>query len=186
MKNLATVISVLAFFAFNSFSQEEIKISKNLKINGNWCEGWYMLEADFNKKGGTWQWAKDGVVIEDAVENSINLAILGNGKYTVMYKMPNNKVIYTEDYEFKTLPGVKANFEYTPFIAASAIHFKNTSLNTDAGCTYLWNFGNGTTSTELNPIALFNEGTYTVTLTVTDKNGCKNSTEQTVTFAFPH
>ncbi len=184
MKNLVIAISLLASFAFNSYSQEEIKISKNLKIEGDWCDGWYMLIADFKKSGGTWQWAKDGVIIEDAVENSINLALLGNGKYTVMYKMPNNKVIYTEDYEFKTLPGVKANFDYDFFYAASAIRFKNTTAGITADYSWSWNFGNGTTSTEMNPIVEFKPGTYTVTLKVTDKNGCWNEYSREIVFQF--
>ena len=184
MKNLIIALSVLLSGTFSSLAQEEIKISKNLKIEGNWCEGWYMLTADFKKSGGTWMWLKDGVIIEDAVENSINLAILGNGKYTAMYKTANNKVIYSDEYEFKTLPGVKSNFEYDFFYAASAIRFKNTTTRNTADYTWSWNFGNGTTSTEINPIVEFKPGTYTVTLKVTDKNGCWNEYSKEIVFQF--
>lgn len=46
-------------------------------------------------------------------------------------------------------------------------------LATGSGLTYFWEFGDGTTSTELNPEHSYSAyGTYDVTLTVTDDNGC--------------
>ena len=48
--------------------------------------------------------------------------------------------------------------------------FSNNSAN---GNSFLWNFGDNTTSTEVNPIHLYNgPGEYTVTLVVADSNGC--------------
>ena len=39
--------------------------------------------------------------------------------------------------------------------------------------TYSWNFGNGTTSTNNNPSAIYNQpGFFNVSLTVTDSIGC--------------
>jgi PKD repeat protein len=162
------------------------KISKNLKIEGNWCTGSYMLIADFGKKEGTWQWAKDGVVLESEKGSSINLATYGNGKYTVMYKLANNKTIYGDDYEFKTLPGVKADYSYTYLYAASAIQFKNNTLGNTANYAWLWNFGDGTTSTEMSPVHLYKEEkTYVVTLTVTDEGGCSNTMTLHIIWEFP-
>ena len=44
---------------------------------------------------------------------------------------------------------------------------------------YLWNFGDGTTSTEVSPTHVYGEkGAYTVELTVKDSRG-KESKEQT-------
>ncbi|RXK82827.1 DUF7948 domain-containing protein [Filimonas effusa] len=66
---------------------------------------------------------------------------------------------------------VKAQFE-TP---ASGCHpytavFNNTSLG---GQSFLWNFGDGTTSTEEYPSHTYAQpGTYTVTLTATDPTTC--------------
>ncbi|WP_281966188.1 PKD domain-containing protein [Serinicoccus marinus] len=48
------------------------------------------------------------------------------------------------------------------------------SASTDADgeiVDYLWDFGDGTTSTEVAPTHTFEEGSYTVTLTVTDNRG---------------
>lgn len=54
-------------------------------------------------------------------------------------------------------------------------HFTNTSSG--AGIlTYLWNFGDGSTSTLENPTHVYTSiGNYTVSLTVTDELGCTNS-----------
>jgi len=54
--------------------------------------------------------------------------------------------------------------------------FNNTSSN---GTTYLWNFGNGNTSTGFNPTNLYiTPGTYNVTLTTISTNGCSQSITQ--------
>jgi PKD repeat protein len=45
-----------------------------------------------------------------------------------------------------------------------------------AGAAFAWDFGNGNTSTQSNPQALFiNPGYYTVTLIVTNPNGCSDT-----------
>jgi choice-of-anchor A domain-containing protein len=47
--------------------------------------------------------------------------------------------------------------------------------------TYAWNFGDGSTSTEMNPTKTFsNSGTYTVTLSVTNNSGSNTITKQVV------
>lgn len=52
-----------------------------------------------------------------------------------------------------------------------------TNLSTGNQLTYLWDFGNGITSTEANPRAIVyaTDGSYTVKLTVTDAGGRKDS-----------
>jgi PKD repeat protein len=48
-----------------------------------------------------------------------------------------------------------------------------------AGATFAWDFGNTTTSTQTNPPATFiNPGFYTVTLIVTNPNGCTDTLVQ--------
>ena len=61
------------------------------------------------------------------------------------------------------------------------VSFLNQSSG--VGNTYLWEFGNGGTSTQANPFYVYppNQGTYTVTLTATDVNGCV-STAQVIDF----
>lgn len=61
-------------------------------------------------------------------------------------------------------------FEFTSFYDA---------LDSTAAVSYLWNFGDGTTSTEANPTHTFagTDSLYLVTLTVTGANGCIATTE---------
>lgn len=54
------------------------------------------------------------------------------------------------------------------------VSFNN--LSTGVGLTYLWDFGDGVTSTAANPSHAYSTtGSYTVTLTVTDVNGCEST-----------
>lgn len=60
-----------------------------------------------------------------------------------------------------------------------AVVFTNTSI---AGESYLWDFGDGTTSTNINPTHTFNEfGIYPVILTTTSLDGCTSATTQQIT-----
>ncbi len=68
-------------------------------------------------------------------------------------------------------PSTQARFTYTisnGAIAPATVSFTNKSINASS---YLWDFGNGNTSTEENPEVEYTEpGTYTVTLTVSAEN----------------
>ena len=68
---------------------------------------------------------------------------------------------------------VQANFnsDKTGGCSPLTVSFLNTSTGTTGDATYLWDFGNGNTSTLSNPSAIFiQEQQYTVKLTVT-QNG---------------
>ena len=72
---------------------------------------------------------------------------------------------------------IVANFNYTN--SALDFTFTNTSQN---GTSYLWNFGDGNTSTDINPAYSYStEGTYLVTLTVYQNDDCFSSTSQWIT-----
>ncbi len=64
----------------------------------------------------------------------------------------------------------------------STFTFNNTSTGT--GNTYLWNFGDGDTSSAINPSHTYSlEGTYTVQLLVIGSNGCRDSISKVITFS---
>jgi len=61
-----------------------------------------------------------------------------------------------------------------------------TSTGTAVGPTYLWNFGDGNTSTLQSPThAYANDSLYIVTLTVTDTNGCDSTITDTIRILKP-
>lgn len=76
----------------------------------------------------------------------------------------------------------KANFLFTPNNACLpvTVSFSNTSSLPNAN--FLWNFGNGDTSTSKNPSYYYiKAGVYKVKLYLTTASGCKDSVEKQVT-----
>ena len=69
--------------------------------------------------------------------------------------------------------------------APVCVTFSNTAAGTG---TCSWNFGDGTTSTSCNPTNCFTaQGYYTISLTVTDNNGCIGTSSANVTvYPVPH
>ena len=60
--------------------------------------------------------------------------------------------------------------------APISVSFSDITLGISPNVSWLWNFGDGTTSTLENPTHLYNtDGNYTVSLTVEDANGCTNT-----------
>lgn len=58
------------------------------------------------------------------------------------------------------------------------VSFTNTSTN---ATTYAWDFGDGFTSTQANPVhGYFTSGSFTVTLVVTNADGCDDTTSTTI------
>jgi len=60
------------------------------------------------------------------------------------------------------------------------ISFANQSTGAGFKLSYSWNFGDKQTSTEVNPSHLFAQGKHDVALTVTDENGCSNTSVKKV------
>jgi len=87
---------------------------------------------------------------------------------------------YTYYFVDNNLPS--ANFSYV--VNALTVSFGNKSNN---ATTYLWDFGDGTTSAEKSPAAhtYSTKGKYNVTLTATDGNGAVNTYTSQVAVGYP-
>ncbi|HOX76259.1 MAG TPA: PKD domain-containing protein, partial [Bacteroidales bacterium] len=99
----------------------------------------------------------------------------GTGTYNVMLTVSNGKCSGNVSHPVIVLPiPPVADFDSIPSGCATwTITTHNTSLNTEApGTTYRWDFGDGSYSTEREPVyTYFTPGEYRVELTVTGPGG---------------
>lgn len=99
-------------------------------------------------------------------------------------------VQFTGNPEFPALnssPGIfdnKPDFTVTNTSGCGGSYsFTNSAVATSGIAGYSWNFGDGSTSTLPNPGHTYiTPGTYYVTLTVTNNNGCKSDIRKTVIY----
>jgi PKD repeat protein len=85
-------------------------------------------------------------------------------------------------------PAINANFTFTiqPFPNHRTVNFTDTSTSSATITKWAWKFGDGSTSTVKNPTRTYTaNGTYSVTLTVTDSSNQSNSITKPVTIADP-
>ncbi|MEM1405857.1 MAG: immunoglobulin-like domain-containing protein, partial [Bacteroidota bacterium] len=87
-----------------------------------------------------------------------------------------------DDDDDDELPQIVAGFTQTINENTGTVTFINTSENAD---TYLWDFGDSTTSTEINPIKTYINGEYTVVLTASNGAGASDTFEDTFTILIP-
>ncbi len=99
-----------------------------------------------------------------------------SGNYTI--RLINEFSDNCKDTAYKTvqvIDGPAASFKVTDTASCSTpytVHFQNTTVGN--AISFVWDFGDGTKSTEMNPEHTYTKyGTYTVTLTATNSNGCQ-------------
>jgi PKD repeat protein len=78
--------------------------------------------------------------------------------------------------------GPDATFDATVDVSCLTVSLDRLTFYTGANMTYFWNFGDGTTSTAAVPAdhTYSTTGLYTITLEVTDANGCTDAFSETV------
>ncbi|MEO1051386.1 MAG: carbohydrate binding domain-containing protein [Bacteroidota bacterium] len=86
------------------------------------------------------------------------------------------------DDDDQALPQVVSGFTQTIDQNTGTVTFINTSENAD---DFSWDFGDGVTSTVINPIRSYVSGTYTVVLTATNIAGGNDTFEDTFTITIP-
>ena len=80
------------------------------------------------------------------------------------------------------LPEVISSFSFTLNEDTGTVTFLNIS---EKARTYLWDFGDGTSSTEINPIKTYTSGTYTIVLTASNTAGASSTFEDELTVTIP-
>lgn len=127
----------------------------------------------------SWQWDfGDGA--SSALQNP-NHTYTAGGNYNVTVRVINTNGCLTtlsKTQYIKVNLGAKADFTSSiPAVCSVPVIINFQNLSTDAGSlTYQWSFGDGATSTALNPAhSYITAGTYSVILIVTNLAGCKDT-----------
>lgn len=188
---LRTSLTLISLFILTlSFGQAtkapSEKVSKNLSISGDWCQGNLVLTADFGKKGN-YSWFKNDVLLVGETASSLNLTKYGQGKYSVSLRIKDNTVLLQDFYELTEVAGPQSSFSFDYYFAAAVVRFFDTSIDQTSTITaWNWDFGNGQTATIKNPEVFFaSEGDYLVSLTTTNAAGCSNTITYTVHWEYP-
>ena len=103
--------------------------------------------------------------------------------YRLYQTVSNGTCSDTFSKSFNIVTGPKAYFSHTtPLCKGTAITYTDSSKwGTAVVNTYSWTLGNGSTSTTSTAkTTYYTSGAETVTLTVSDKNGCKDSTAKSI------
>ncbi len=138
------------------------------------CEG-ETINYNINntRTNSTYCWDVTGGTI--VANNNNNIEVLwgssGTGTIQVNETTCNGAVGQVTTITVTINPSPISNFIFS--YNDNIVDFVNTST---LGNTYLWDFGDGNTSTLLNPSHLYiQNGTYTVTLTTTSIDGCMDT-----------
>lgn len=114
---------------------------------------------------------------------------LGNGPFTVFPAISTTYTVTVTDACNNTVSSiVPIVVNQLPVInlaplsgvgcSETTVNFANNSINT--GVQYLWDFGDGSTSTQINPSHSYNvSGTYSINVLVTSAYGCTNKANTT-------
>ena len=168
---------------------QEVVIAVGLpeaNFSSSLASGCAPLEVDFENASSAntasieWFFQGQGGSVDDNPQITYNQT--GNYDVMLIASNPNGSdTMMLEDY-VQILPEPEASFDYT--LNNFTVNFQDQS--TGAG-NYLWDFGDGNTSTLSNPSHTYaTDGTYLVTLTVV--NACGQSTfssEVSVVIEFP-
>jgi gliding motility-associated-like protein len=104
-----------------------------------------------------------------------------SGDYSA-YMVVNNCTSSVSTVPVSIIDGPVASFSASPLqgCVPLTVNFSDLSSGGLAPFAYQWQFGTGSGSAQINPSHTYNQpGTYSVTLTVTDANGCISSDNQT-------
>lgn len=116
-----------------------------------------------------------------ATQQNPAVTFTSTGNYTVSLKVTNDKGCfgaYSKPSYIQITGGLQIAFSNTPVNRCRGpfpVSFTNNSTGPGT-LTYLWNFGDGVTSTLQNPSHVYAApGTYSVALGVTSSNGCTDT-----------
>lgn len=156
-------------------------ITPELVVNANEKEGCAPLTVTFfnNSRGAssfTYDFGDGGTLNTRTSPERVQHTFTRPGTYTVTLRAMNSCSDITVTETITVLPQPIAAFDADITLGCPGlpVQFRNT---TQDGFSYVWDFGDGTTSDEFEPKHIYNgdQEFYTVTLTATNTLGCSIS-----------
>lgn len=175
MRNLSTKYVIICIFSFLAFSQS--KAQSSASIFANQTKGCAPLSVSFQVNGAEnvnqYIWEFSNGVTSSLQEPVILFENPGDFdvKLTIVYNDNSSEIINSPALIHVNQKPV-SDFEIDKNTACDGepVSFKNNSLFSS---TYLWDFGDGSNSSEKNPTHIYqNGGKYTVTLVAYSPSGC--------------
>lgn len=128
---------------------------------------------------GTDQWNWDFGNGNTSTDQNPSQSYSTTGSYTVTLTATNSSNGCSDSHteEIEVLPLPDPSFDYSPSSGCAPLEVDFTNTTGDTGGTFEWDFGDGGTHSGENPPAYtyISNGSYSVTLTQTDENGCTNA-----------
>lgn len=144
------------------------------------------IEAQVNSQSASvfsWTNALGTILKQDTAFTSI-ISGLSAGSYTVNITTTNAFCpTSSQSVDVVETPEIIAQFNAVDLLIDIAHNATVSFINNSSNATsYLWNFGDGNTSTAQSPTHTYStEGTFVVTLTATNTNGCDTTFSQQIT-----
>ncbi len=173
MKNLLFLF-VLCFISVSGYSQCLIKADFEISSTDGCGVPYAVFFTDKSTIPDTWSWNfGDGSTSKS--KNPIH-SYTSAGEFTVILFVLDTMTGCSSTITKKIIIYAPvANFDATPKFGCAplSVNFTNNSSQDES---WLWNFGDGTTSEEEKPSHIYEKsGVYDVSLTVTSKNGCTST-----------
>lgn len=150
---------------------------------GPYCAGDMIRLRVNSQEGASYSWTGPNFSSNQQNPTIPNCTLANAGTYTCVTTVGTHSVTASTEVEVSARP--TADFTAPSVCLGNSIRFTNNSTTNPANqpMSYLWNFGDGNTSTQQNPTYQYSAaGTYNVTLTVSCGNGpCPSTKTQTVT-----
>jgi len=168
-------------------SSYTIRVSPNtvfpeLVVNANEQEGCAPLTVNFynNSRGANtfkYDFGDGSTLITRSAPEVVRHTFTAAGTYTITLTATNgcSEVTTTESVTVLPQPVTAFSADITLGCPGLPVQFRNTSRD---GVAYLWDFGDGTTSSEFEPKHVFTgaQEYYTISLTATNSLGCTATT----------
>ena len=140
-------------------------------ISQNQQGGQVSFTANVSGGDGNYQYAWDfGVDNAGSTIAAPSYTFANAGSYLVTLTVTDgNGTAFTNSTTVIVQASLEVGFTFTA--SGLSVAFNNTSSGGSGEHSYLWQFGDGATSTAASPSHTYTAGSYTVTLTVTDEQG---------------